>query len=123
MLIHLLKSKLHRASVTDSNPNYEGSLTISQDLMEAVGFLPYEKVLIGNINNGQRFETYLIAGEPGKGQICLNGATARLGKPGDILTVMSFAAVDTTEAGSHEPRMATLLAGNRLPAQAEGHGP
>jgi len=116
MMIYLLKSKLHRASVTDGNVNYEGSLTVSEDLMEAVGFVPYERILVGNLSNGERFETYLIAGQRGKGEICLNGATAHLGKRGDLLTIMSFAAVPEEDVATHEPRMVTLLEGNRLPA-------
>ena len=94
MLIHVLKSKIHRAQVTAGDVNYEGSLGIARDLMDRVGLLPYERILCGNMANGERFETYAIAAEPGSGQIVLNGATARLGKPGDRLTIMSFAEVD-----------------------------
>ena len=115
MTCYLLKSKIHRARITDANVNYEGSITISEDLMEAVGFLPYERVLIGNMANGNRFETYIIVGSRGKGEFCLNGAAARLGKPGDMLTIMSFAGVDAADALSHEPRVVTLLEGNCLP--------
>jgi aspartate 1-decarboxylase len=115
MTIYLLKSKLHRACVTDGNLHYEGSLTVSEDLMEAVGFLPYERILIGNMDNGKRFETYLLVGKRGKGEICLNGATAHLGKKGDLLTIMSFAGVNQEKADHHEPRVLTLLDGNRLP--------
>ncbi len=115
MMIHLLKSKLHRATVTDGNVNYEGSITVSEDLMEAVDFRPYERVLIGNMGNGERFETYLIAGRRGKGEICLNGATAHLGKAGDLLTIMSFVGLDEAEAAKHAPQTVTLLAGNKLP--------
>ncbi|MDD2706756.1 MAG: aspartate 1-decarboxylase [Verrucomicrobiae bacterium] len=116
MTLYMLKSKLHRATVTEANVNYEGSLTISVDLMEAVGFLPYEKVLISNMANGERFETYLITGKRGAGCICLNGPAALLGKAGDLLTIMSFAGVDEEAAAAHEPRKATLLPGNRLPS-------
>ena len=115
MMIYLLKSKLHQACVTDGNVNYEGSLTVSEDLMEAVGFLPYERILVSNLSNGNRFETYLIVGKQGKGEICLNGATAHLGKPGDKLTIMSFVGVNNEEAMMHEPRMLTLSQGNHLP--------
>jgi aspartate 1-decarboxylase len=118
MTIYLLKSKLHRARVTDGNVNYEGSLTVSVDLMEAVGFVPYERILVGNMQNGERFETYLIAGKRGTGEVCLNGATAHLGKKGDLLTIMSFAGVSSEEAMTHEPRKATLLDGNKLPAES-----
>jgi aspartate 1-decarboxylase len=115
MTYYMLKSKIHRARITDANVNYEGSISISEDLMEAVGFLPYERVLIGNMANGNRFETYIIVGERGKGEFCLNGAAARLGKPGDMLTIMSFAGVDAENASSHEPRVVTLIEGNLLP--------
>jgi aspartate 1-decarboxylase len=114
MMVQMLKSKLHRARVTDANVNYEGSLTLSIDLMEAVGFLPYEKILVGNMGNGNRFETYLIVGERGQGVVCLNGGTAHLGKSGDLLTIMSFASIPLVEASSHQPRKATLSDGNRL---------
>ena len=88
----LLKSKLHRATVTGASLHYEGSLTVDEDLAKKAGFLPYEKILVGNINNGERFETYMIFGRAGTKVIELNGATAHLGKIGDRLTIMSFAA-------------------------------
>jgi len=93
MLFHLLKSKIHRATVTAGNVNYEGSLTISSDLMDEVGLVPYEKILCSNMANGNRFETYAIPGDPGAGEIILNGAAAHLGKKGDRLTIMSFTEV------------------------------
>ena len=114
MTVYLLKSKLHRARVTDSNVNYEGSMTISEELVEAAGFLPYERILISNLANGNRFETYLIVGKRGTGEICLNGATSYLGKIGDLLTIMSFAGVNAEEAAAHEPRKVTLKDGNKL---------
>ncbi len=112
MLVHLLKSKIHRAQVTDSNVNYEGSLTIAADLMERVGLLPYEKILCGNMGNGERFETYAIAGERGSGAIILNGATAHLGKKGDRLTIMSFTEIDATQATNWQPRVLVLAENN-----------
>lgn len=115
MTVYLLKSKLHRARVTDANTDYEGSLTVSEDLMEAVGFVPNEKVLVSNLANGERFETYLIVGKRGAGEICLNGPAALLGKAGDLLTIMSFTEVAMEDADRHEPQKATLLEGNRLP--------
>lgn len=115
MTFHLLKSKIHRAMVTDGNVDYEGSITVSVDLMDAVGMLPYEKVLIGNMKNGARFETYLIPGEKGKGEIILNGGCAHHGKKGDLLTIMTFASVTQEEATTHEPKKVTLLPGNKLP--------
>src|SRR5262245_4901895 len=96
MQIHVLKSKIHRAQVTAASLDYEGSLTIASDLMELAGLLPYERVLCSNLANGERFETYVIAGERGSGAIVLNGATAHLGKAGDRLTVMSYTFVDAT---------------------------
>ena len=115
MTIFLLKSKLHRARVTDGNTQYEGSLTVSEDLMEAVGFYPYEKILVSNLANAERFETYLIPGKRGAGEICLNGPAALLGKPGDILTIMSFTQVEEENARRHQPRKVTLKEGNQLP--------
>ncbi len=112
MLIHLLKSKIHRAQVTDSNVNYEGSLTIAADLMERVGLLPYEKILCGNMGNGERFETYAIPGERGSGAIILNGATAHLGKKGDRLTIMSFTEIDENQAKNWQPRVLVLAENN-----------
>jgi aspartate 1-decarboxylase len=108
MLVHLLKSKIHRAQVTAGDLNYEGSLGIARDLMEKVGLLPYERILCGNMANGERFETYAIAAEPGSGQIILNGATARLGKPGDRLTIMSFIGIDLMEANAWKPQVIVL---------------
>ena len=108
MLIHVLKSKIHRAHVTAANVNYEGSLAIDRALMEKVGFMPYEKILCGNMANGERFETYVIPGEAGSGDIVLNGATAFLGQPGDRLTIMSFTEIDITHAKFWKPRVIVL---------------
>ncbi len=114
MLVHLLKSKLHRATVTAANLNYEGSMTIDRDLMEKAGLLPYEKILCSNMANAARFETYAIPGEPGARQIILNGAAAHLGKPGDRLTIMSFTEVEFGEAKSWKPRVIVLDAHNGI---------
>jgi aspartate 1-decarboxylase len=108
MLVHVLKSKLHRAQVTGGNVEYEGSLGIARDLMDKVGLLPYERILCSNMANGERFETYAIAAEPGTGHIILNGATARLGKPGDRLTIMSFTEVEFANAKSWQPQVIVL---------------
>ena len=108
MLVHVLKSKIHRAQVTAGDVNYEGSLGIARDLMDKVGLLPYEKILCGNMANGDRFETYAIPAEPGSGQIILNGATARLGKPGDRLTIMSFTEVEAAKAKAWRPQVIVL---------------
>lgn len=98
MTIELLKSKLHRIRVTEANLDYEGSLTLDPDDMEAVGIVPYEKILVANVENGSRFETYAIAGRRGSHVCCLNGAAAHLGKVGDRLIVMAFAAATPEEA-------------------------
>ncbi|MBV8588215.1 MAG: aspartate 1-decarboxylase [Verrucomicrobia bacterium] len=113
MQISLLKSKIHRAVVTDANLNYEGSLSVSAELAEAAGLEEYEQILVGNMGNGQRFETYVIYGPRGKGVVQLNGATAHLGKPGDRLTIMSFGLVDAAEAASHQPKVIVLDERNR----------
>ena len=108
MQIYMLKSKIHRASVTAANVNYEGSMSIDRDLMDQAGLHPYEKILSSNLANGQRFETYAIPGERGSGAIVLNGATAYLGKVGDRRTIMSFAAVEEALAKKWEPRVIVL---------------
>jgi aspartate 1-decarboxylase len=114
MQLTLLKSKIHRAAVTGASLHYEGSLTVPADIAEMVGLLPYEKILVGNLQNGERFETYAIYGPAGKGQIELNGATARLGAIGDRLTIMSFAHFTMEEAKTHHPRVALLDEHNRV---------
>jgi aspartate 1-decarboxylase len=108
MTICLLKSKIHRAVVTGASVDYEGSLTIASDLAERVGLRPYERILVGNMGNGERFETYVIYGPHGSGAFELNGATAHLGKIGDRLTIMSFTWADEEEAARHKPSVITL---------------
>ena len=103
MIIEVLKSKIHRAKVTQAELNYVGSITIDADLIDAANIIPNEKVQIGNNNNGARFETYVIKGERGTGIICLNGATARLAQVGDIVIIMSYAHMDMDEARLYEP--------------------
>lgn len=114
MQLTLLKSKVHRATVTGASLHYEGSLTISRDLAEQVGLMAYEKILVGNMANGERFETYIIFGETGTGQIQLNGATAHLGKIGDRLTIMNFGSYTAEEAATHKPRIVVLDEKNDL---------
>jgi aspartate 1-decarboxylase len=108
MELTLLKSKIHRATVTGASLHYEGSMTISEDLARMAGLHPYEKILVGNMGNGERFETYVIYGEAGTGQVQLNGATAHLGKIGDRLTIMNFASYPAAEAARHKPRVIVL---------------
>ena len=103
MIIEVLKSKIHRAKVTQAELNYVGSITIDEDLIEAANIIPNEKVQIVNNNNGARFETYVIKGERGSGTICLNGATARLAQIGDIVIIMSYAYMEQDEARRYEP--------------------
>jgi aspartate 1-decarboxylase len=114
MQVFLLKSKIHRATVTDSNVDYEGSLTIAADLMKAAGLRPYERILCSNLANGNRFETYVITGKRGSGAIVLNGAAAHLGKKGDRLTIMSFAAVSKKKAEKWKPCLVVLGKGNKI---------
>ena len=114
MQIVLLKSKIHRATVTGGNVKYEGSLTIAVDLMEKVGLHPYEKILCGNMANGERFETYAIPGQRGSGQIIMNGAVAHLGKKGDLLTIMNFATFGKAKAEKWKPRVIVLGKGNKV---------
>jgi len=113
MLYHLLRTKILRAEVTGARVDYEGSLAIDSEIMALVGMLPYEKILVGNIANGERFETYAIPAPAGSRQICLNGATAHLGKIGDLLVVMTFAEVNPDEAKSWHPKTVTLSNQNK----------
>ncbi len=105
MNIEVLKSKLHRVRVTEANLEYEGSITIDQDLMDKVGFLPYEKVQVLNFNNGARIETYVIVGERGSNIICMNGPAARHAQVGDEVIIASYATVSLDEAKKHKPRI------------------
>ena len=113
MQLTLLKAKLHRIRVTEANLNYEGSLTLDPDDMEAVGIVPYEKILCADVENGNRFETYVIPGPRGSGACCLNGAAAHMGKVGDRLIVMAFGQFTPEEAASHRPRVVFLDDANR----------
>ncbi len=110
----LLKSKIHRATVTDADLNYEGSISIDTDLMEAAEILPFEKVDVVNINNGARFSTYAIKGKKGTGQICLNGAAARLAHVGDLVIIISYAHLNDDEIPQHKPKAVLLDRENRI---------
>ncbi len=105
MNIEVVKSKLHRVSITEADLNYIGSITIDEDLMEAANLIENEKVQIVNINNGERLETYVITGERGSGQICMNGPAARKVAVGDIIIIISYASMDFEEAKSFEPSL------------------
>jgi aspartate 1-decarboxylase len=114
MIIEVLKSKLHRAKVTQAELNYVGSITIDEDLMDAANIIANEKVQIVNNNNGARFETYVIKGERGTGTVCLNGATARLAQVGDIVIIMSYAYMEMDEARNYKPILVFPDADNKL---------
>lgn len=114
MLQYMLKSKLHRATVTDANLNYEGSLTIDRQLMDEVGLIPFEKIKVYNINNGERFDTYVIEGPAGSGIIALNGAAARKGLTGDLIIIVSYALYDQAELVDYQPRIVVLDRDNRI---------
>ena len=103
MFIEVVKSKIHRVTVTEANLNYIGSITIDEDLLDAANLIANEKVSIVNNNNGERVETYIIKGERGSGVVCLNGAAARKAQPGDIIIVMSYAMMDFEEAKTFKP--------------------
>lgn len=110
----MMNSKLHRATVTEANLNYVGSITIDSDLLDAAGMLPNEKVHIVNNNNGARFETYIIAGERSSGVICVNGAAARLVQKGDIVIIISYVYVTDEEAITHQPTVLLMDETNRI---------
>ena len=114
MEVFLLKSKIHRATVTGGDVAYEGSLTISADLMDKCGLHEYERILCGNMANGNRWETYAIRGKKGTGEIIMNGAVAHLGKKGDVLTIMTFASVSEKKAKKWKPRVIVLGKGNKI---------
>jgi aspartate 1-decarboxylase len=117
MLRSFLKAKLHRATVTGAQLDYQGSLTIDRALMDAVDIAPHEKILVANMENGERFETYAIPAAPGSGTIILNGATAHKGSVGDRVIVFTFCLLTEAEAARHQPRVLVLDERNRpLPA-------
>ncbi|TWK82886.1 Aspartate 1-decarboxylase [Bacillus paralicheniformis] len=110
----LMSAKLHRARVTEANLNYVGSVTIDEDLLDAVGMMANEKVQIVNNNNGARLETYIIPGERGSGVVCLNGAAARLVQVGDVVIIVSYAMMSEEEAKIHKPKVAVLNERNEI---------
>lgn len=124
MNITMLKGKIHRAVVTQAELNYVGSITVDTELMEAAGILEYEKVQIVDVENGNRFETYTIAGEPGSGMICLNGAAARQVLVGDHVIIMAYCDLDAEEAKSHKPSVVFVDEQNKIVRTAtyEKHG-
>ena len=119
----MLKSKIHRATVTGADLHYEGSVTIDKDLMEAADIIPYEAVAVWNVTNGNRLETYAIEGERGSGVICLNGAAARLVAPKDLVIIASFVSMNEEEAVKHEPKLVFVDEQNcMLPTRKEVAG-
>lgn len=114
MLRYMLKSKIHRAVVTEANLNYVGSITIDKELMEAADIMENEKVTIVNINNGQRFDTYVIEGEAGSGLMCLNGAAARLVEVGDLIIILTYTLLETEECKTYKPRLVFVNDKNQI---------
>jgi len=119
----MFKSKIHRAHITEANLYYEGSLTIDQDLMKEADLLPHEKISVVNINNGERFETYVIPGESGKRQICLNGAAARKGSVGDEVILISYANVDENEIENFQPTVILVDKDNNIVSKTHSMEP
>ncbi|MED3689246.1 aspartate 1-decarboxylase [Peribacillus butanolivorans] len=110
----MMNGKIHRARVTEANLNYVGSITIDEDIIDAVGILPNEKVAIVNNNNGARLETYVIAGARGSGVVCLNGAAARLVQPDDIVIIISYVMVAEDKLSGHQPKVAIMNENNQI---------
>lgn len=110
----MLKSKIHRATITEADLNYEGSLTIDKELMDAVDLHPYERVMVYNINNGERFDTYVIEGKPGSGVIGLNGAAARKGLTGDMIIIVSFAFFTEEDIVDYQPKIVLVNKANKI---------
>jgi aspartate 1-decarboxylase len=109
-----LRCKIHRATVTEANVDYEGSITIDRDLLDAAGLVPYEKVEIYNVTRGTRFETYAIEGEPGGGEICVNGAAAHLVEVGDLVIIACYCALEPEEIEGHRPTLVFVDRRNRI---------
>lgn len=129
MLRNMLKSKIHRAQVTDANLQYEGSITIDAHLMEAADILEYEMVHVLNVNTGARFETYAIEGPRGSGVVCINGAAARLASPGDTVIILTYTQMDEAKAKAHRPikvyvnqdnQMTSVKGGREAPSTSSG---
>jgi len=124
MNVTMLKGKIHRATVTQAELDYVGSITVDEDLLKASGIREYEKVQIVDVNNGSRFETYTITGDAGSGMICLNGAAARCVQPGDKIIIMCYCSMDNEEADVHKPKVVFVDDNNKIKecATYEKHG-
>ena len=123
MLRHLMRSKIHRATITSADLHYEGSLTLDEDLLDAADLVHHEDVQVVNVNNGERFNTYVIPGPRGSGVVQLNGAAARLGLPGDLVIIIANGVFDEAETAEHQPRVVFVDEANRIvrpPLRAEG---
>jgi aspartate 1-decarboxylase len=114
MMLTMFKSKIHRATVTEANLNYSGSLTLDPDLIEAANMLPYEQIDVLNVHTGGRLTTYIIEGKRGSGVVCLNGAAARMGEPGDLVIVVAYAQMTPEEAKSFKPTVVLVDADNHI---------
>jgi aspartate 1-decarboxylase len=114
MLVAICKSKIHRVTVTEADLNYEGSITIDKKLLDAAQILPNEKVQVLNVNNGARFETYVLVAKPNSGTICLNGPAARLGQVGDLLIIVSYCDLEFEEAKKYKPKVVYVDGKNRI---------
>jgi len=114
MLISVCKAKIHQATVTEANLNYEGSITIDKKIMEQAGILAYEKVQVVNLNNGERFDTYVIVGKASSGIICLNGPAARLGQKGDKVIIIAYAMMEEEEASGFRPKLVYVDGKNKV---------
>lgn len=121
LVVKLCKAKIHRARVTQAELYYEGSLTVDTELLNASGILPYEKVQVVNVNNGERFETYIIPGKAKSGVVCLNGPAARLGSVGDEVIIISYADFEESEAKSYEPTVVLVDQKNKIKKIIKGH--
>jgi aspartate 1-decarboxylase len=117
MLQYMLKAKIHRATVTDANLNYEGSLSVDKDLLDKAGLVAFEKIKIYNINNGERFDTYVIEGPAGSGDIKLNGAAARKGLTGDLIIIVSYALYSPEDLTSYRPKIIVLNPDNSIKSE------
>ncbi|MCX7944381.1 MAG: aspartate 1-decarboxylase [Deltaproteobacteria bacterium] len=114
MFIRMLKSKIHRAIVSETNLHYEGSITIDAKLMEESGIIPYEEITVWNVTNGERFNTYAVPGTPNSGEIIVNGAAAHRAKKGDLVIIATFAYVEASQATAHRPTIILVDANNRV---------
>ena len=114
MYVTILRSKIHRATLTETKLHYAGSVTLDRDLIDAAGLLPFESVHVFNINTGDRLQTYVIEGEQASGAVCLNGAAARLGQPGDLIIIVAYAQIEKEEAASFAPTVVHVDGQNRI---------